>query len=570
MSKKTKTTVSMKQIKNESCSKLVMTKQDYISMLGLTVLFFVLVLINLGHNYAPETGMHFYSDGNHELIIDFGDYINIDHMDVFLGNFDNRKIALSAYNEVTKEWEVYNDGANITSVYDWNTIPMGYYLRYLGIVSMDNEAILNEITFYSSEGELLTPVNTDEYPLLFDEQDKHPDYVTSMDGTMFDEIYHGRTGYEILHKIPIYETTHPHFGKILIAIGIALFGMNPFGWRIMIALLGTIMVPVMYIFAKRISNNTFVAAATTALLVFDFMHFALSRISTIDIPVALFILLMYYFMYSYLVQTDKESKYAYKMLIFSGLSMSFACATKFTGIYAGAGLGIIFISYTLFHFPKKSWKKLLGLCVTFFMLVPFIIYTLAFIPIVDYTPKSNLLSKMYYDTLAMIDYHANQSATHYYSSPWYSWIIDGKPLMLAHDIAGDGKISSINVMGNPIIYWLIIPCLIFMLYRIIRKKDKTALFLLFAYVAQYAPWIPITRILFIYHYFAPSLFGILIIGYTFKLLCEKWPKAKYGIVAYLVAVVVLFIIFYPAISGLPVSQEYLFRLKWLPEWVITF
>ena len=42
----------------------------------------------------------------------------------------------------------------------------------------------------------------------------------------FDEIYHGRTGYEQLHKMPVYETTHPPLGKDLIMVGIALFGMT--------------------------------------------------------------------------------------------------------------------------------------------------------------------------------------------------------------------------------------------------------------------------------------------------------------------------------------------------------
>ena len=47
----------------------------------------------------------------------------------------------------------------------------------------------------------------------------------------FDEIYHGRTGYEMLHRMTAYETTHPPLGKDFIMLGIAIFGMTAFGWR---------------------------------------------------------------------------------------------------------------------------------------------------------------------------------------------------------------------------------------------------------------------------------------------------------------------------------------------------
>ena len=78
-----------------------------------------------------------------------------------------------------------------------------------------------------------------------------------------------------------------------------MFGMTPFGWRFMSALFGIFMVPLFYLFAKRLFQNTFAATATAILLVFDCMHFMLSRIATIDIFVAFFIILAYYYLYRY-------------------------------------------------------------------------------------------------------------------------------------------------------------------------------------------------------------------------------------------------------------------------------
>ena len=217
---------------------------------------------------------------------------------------NTRHLSLSAFNEVTGSWEVINGDAVAESVFDWNKIDVNYNIRYLGIVATDDTAVLNELVVQDPDGSVITPVNASDYPELFDEQDLFPEVPTYMSGTMFDEVYHGRTAYEFIHHLTTYETTHPHFGKILISLGIRLFGMTPFGWRFMSAVFGILIIGVLYLFAKRLFDNTFVATATAALLTFDCMHYNLSRIATIDIFAAFFILLMYFFMYEYILQDN--------------------------------------------------------------------------------------------------------------------------------------------------------------------------------------------------------------------------------------------------------------------------
>lgn len=87
---------------------------------------------------------------------------------------------------------------------------------------------------------------------LFDEQDVGDYAYTYMNSSYFDEIYHPRTAFEHLNRMKPYETTHPPLGKVIMAIGVAIFGMNPFGWRFMGTLFGIIMVPVMYLMGKKI------------------------------------------------------------------------------------------------------------------------------------------------------------------------------------------------------------------------------------------------------------------------------------------------------------------------------
>ena len=81
-----------------------------------------------------------------------------------------------------------------------------------------------------------------------------------------------------------------------------------------------------------------------ALLALDSMHFTQTRIATIDSYVVFFIMVMYLFMIRY-VQMSFFREPLWKTLVplgLSGLFMGFAWASKWTGIYASAGLAFLF------------------------------------------------------------------------------------------------------------------------------------------------------------------------------------------------------------------------------------
>lgn len=566
-------------IKKKLSTSEVLTKTDYIYISILTLVFTMLVFFRLGNPYAPSTSYVTDSE-NRDIVLDFGEYTDMASLSVFLGNLNTRHFSISAFNEVTGAWEVFNGDAIVESVFAWNKIDLNYRLRYLGIVATDDTAVLNEMVFTDTQGTVLTPVNAGEYPALFDEQTLFPKVKTYLTGTMFDEVYHGRTAYEFLHGLTTYETTHPHFGKILISLGVLFFGMNPFGWRFMSAFFGILLLPLMYLFAKKLFQNSFAAAATTGLLAFDCMHYTLSRIATIDIFAAFFILLMYYWLYEYFLkdcayrsgnQSLRDSfppKSVYIPLALCGISMALGISTKWTGVYAGAGLGVLFVWYTLTHFPKKQTLKLFLFCCLFFIVIPLLVYTLCFIPVVGYSPYKGLIDKTIQGTKYMFDYHANLVAEHYYSTPFYEWPIIWMPLLDANDTVDAVKVSAVSTMGNPAVWWVGIPCQLYVFFRWIIKRDKKAGFLCIAYLAQYVPWMSVSRITFIYHYFPAILFVILMMGYTILHITEHFNWGKKAVSAYLAIAICCFFLFFPLISGLPVSREYGFSLRWLKDWIL--
>ena len=184
---------------------------------------------------------------------------------------------------------------------------------------------------------------------LFDEHELWESKYTYQNSSYFDEIYHPRTALEHLNNVYPYEVSHPPLGKLILSIGIMIFGMVPFGWRFMGALFGVLMVPVLYIFLKNLFGKTPVALCGTALFTFDFMHLVQTRIATIDTYGVFFILVSYYFMYRWLaVPAGKKLRHYILPLFLSGLFWGVGCASKWTVVYAGVGLALLWLLGMIF------------------------------------------------------------------------------------------------------------------------------------------------------------------------------------------------------------------------------
>ena len=411
---------------------------------------------------------------------------------------------------------------------------------------------------------------------LCDEADTVPASSTYFNSSYFDEIYHARTAYEHLRGVYPYEVSHPPLGKVILSLGIRLFGMTPLGWRCMGALFGVAMLPLMWDLLRRMFRDDRVALCGAALLAFDFMHLTQTRIATIDSFATLFILLMYLFLYRYFT----EGKLRH--LAACGIAFGVGAATKWTCLYAGAGLGVLWALHWVLQGVqahrdgdgRRYVRRLvanIGFCLVFFVLVPGMIYYASYYP---YGAARGLHGPGMYFTREyaaivlenqrfMFTYHAGLVATHPYSSRWWQWLLDLRPI-LYYLSYGDGTVSTIGAFVNPLLCWGGLLALPVLAYRAVRH-DRTALFLLVGYLAQVLPWVFISRLTFEYHYFAATLFLVLALGYVFDRLRQR---GYFGIVyAFTAASGALFALFYPVLTGVTVSRSYAWNvLKWLPDW----
>ena len=438
---------------------------------------------------------------------------------------------------------------------------------------------LGELALYDPQGERIAVreiTGPASAAALCDEADTVPASSTYYNSSYFDEIYHARTAYEHLRGVYPYEVSHPPLGKELLALGIRLFGMTPFGWRCMGALFGVAMLPLMWDLLRRMFRDDRVALCGAALLAFDFMHLTQTRIATIDSFATFFILLMYLFLYRYFT----EGKLRH--LAACGIAFGVGAATKWTCLYAGAGLGVLWALHWVLQGVqahrdgdgRRYVRRLLGnigFCLVFFVLVPRMIYYASYYP---YGAARGLHGPGMYFTREyaaivlenqrfMFTYHAGLVATHPYSSRWWQWLLDLRPI-LYYLSYGDGTVSTIGAFVNPLLCWgglLALPVLVYHA----AKRERTALFLLIGYLAQVLPWVFISRLTFEYHYFAATLFLVLALGYVFDRLRQR---GSFGIVyAFTAASGALLALFYPVLTGVTIPRDYAWNvLKWLPDW----
>lgn len=572
-----------------------MSRRDALFITLLTLVYAVVAFWNLGDNRAPQTVRSL--DGESALI-DLGSQETVYRVQFYTG------IGQGSYT-----FEFSPDGENWlaagtfeqghAALLKWQELDLSGLpqspVRYLRITG-SGPAELGEVAVYGENGEML-PLSAD-CPELCDEQDLVPAEASYLNSSYFDEIYHARTAWEHLRNIYPYEVSHPPLGKLILSIGISLFGMTPFGWRFMGTLFGVLMLPVMYVFAKKLFGGRLVPACCAVIFAADFMHFTQTRIATIDTYAVFFILLMYLFMWLF-VSTDK-----WRYLALSGLFFGLGAASKWTCLYAGAGLGVIWLIYWIRKFlavgaalrggplpaasdadqhgrPRRAaptltdeacdvpFLKNILFCLVFFVLIPGVIYYLSYYPYALAKGITSPFDRGYAQIVLenqkfMFTYHSGVTAEHPYSSRWYQWMLDIRPILYYLHYYPDGTRSSFGAWVNPVLCWAGLLALFVLGYMALARRDKKAGFLLLGYLAQLLPWVFISRITFEYHYFPSTVFLILALGYVFSLMGRRERWRILGLTGLCAA---LFVLFYPALSGLRVDNSAASALlQWLPTW----
>jgi predicted membrane-bound dolichyl-phosphate-mannose-protein mannosyltransferase len=563
-------------------------KEDILIIGVLTIIFFSIGIWNLGALSSPETTWAPSCSGE-SFYIDLGDQREI--RTIYFLETDASKKNYSIYSGIPGKWKSIAAYKHDGYFLYWNKVDVNTESRYLRFVSNASTGELSEVVLYGTEKnkkigiiDIIDESNAQTAIInLVDEQEKVDDPPSHESGTYFDEIYFARTAYEYINHLEPFEWTHPPLGKLIIAFGMTVFGVTPLGWRIMSLLFGCAFIPLFYLFGKRIFGTKAAATFCAFLITFESMHFVLSRIAMVDIFLVFFLTLMFYFFFLYY---EGEPFKRWKTALFlSGICFGLAFSVKWSAFYGALAVMFLFLLLEYEDYGRYKKMKALGkkkirkvwgekklpdissfwrdyvyhpilILLISFILIPFFIYILSYIPFMLVPGPGHGITEVFRYQFNMYSYHSTLTATHPYTSMWWSWPLMLKPVFLYLGSGlPEGWVSKIVLIGNPAIWWASIPCLCYVGWNAVKNRDNGAIFILAVFLIQWLPYVPITRVLFIYHMFPNVPFMIFGIVYCLRELWEK-EYGKYITLVYLLAVVLCFVYFYPITSGYSISTQF--------------
>jgi dolichyl-phosphate-mannose-protein mannosyltransferase len=565
-----------------------LNKQDLLTIAVLSIVFFSLAAWNLGMTQTPVTAAQFSSGQG--FIIDLGSVNDVKSVSLLLkdGRF-NLTVSVGS----PDNWQVVAYNHTFSDYYKWHEVNVQQNTRYVKFAfdQSPSSAVIPELSVINADNQQISVASVNSLDsgnqnlsMLIDEQDTIQYPATYMTQTYFDEIYYVRTAEQYLKLQVPYEWTHPPLGKLIIASGIAIFGYSPFGWRIMGVIAATLMIPLIYILGKKLFGTWIGGFASAFLLAFDFMHFTMARMATVDTYVVFFSLASQLFFLIYLKDVLKNGwKAPVQPLLLAFLFFALGFSTKWLVLYGFAAQLAILVVLRLKEVSKVK-KGLLDKINAFsdhpyavilgFSLVAVLVYFLTYIP--DMLAGRTLLEVVGLQG-SMYSYHATLSATHAFSSPWWNWPLMLKPLWLYVSYLPSSVKSTIVLLGNPAVWWVGFTCIIAIsvsaLIKILKSAGNRlgniglpAIFIITFFFFQWVPYMLISRVTFIYHFYVNVPFLCLAAAYFIsKYWSNKWVKV--AAIAYFAGAVALFGLFYAVISGMPASNSWIDSLKWLGSWV---
>lgn len=371
-------------------------------------------------------------------------------------------------------------------------------------------------------------------------------YLSNPRSEYFDEVYHAFTARLVLHEDPkawewwnpnpegfAYEWTHPPVAKLAMALGMLIFGENSFGWRIPGVVLGAICVYLVYKISREIFKDELLGVLSALVYSLDGLVLVMSRIGMNDTYFLFFSLLS---IFLFLRKKD----------FLSASSLGFAIASKWSGIW------VIPILFAIFLVVRKKFVPSL---VWFFILPPTIYigsYFQMFLTGHGFDIFVGVQKQMWW-------YHTNLKATHPYTSSWWSWPFDLRPVYLYTSDEVGGWVARIYNLGNPLVFWFGLFSIAMSAIYAFYEKNKRLALIVFSYLIFFVPWAASPRIMFFYHYLPSIPFLAISLGYFLR----RNPKTA---LFFILPIAVVFVYFYPHWVGIKIPLWLDSSYYWFASW----
>jgi dolichyl-phosphate-mannose--protein O-mannosyl transferase len=391
---------------------------------------------------------------------------------------------------------------------------------------------------------------------------------------VFDEIYFPVFANNYLQSTAFFDA-HPPLGKYLIAAGIRFFGFTPLGYRVMAALFGIGVILLIYRLAVQLFDNRTVGFLAGLFAALDGVLLVESRAGLINIFAVFFSLAAYHLF----LKSGDESLPKPRWLYLAGTGVCIGAATAVKWIGA-AGFGVILIVFLVAK-AVQQWPVLgrvlpskeplprlarihpdafLVCCVVLAVLV----YAATFIIHLSQNPEFHFFELQ----RQMFGYHAHLQDTHNYASPWWSWPLLMRPVSYFWQVEQSTQtVSTIVLLGNPAIWWLALPAVLFALWPAFIRREFGVAFAVLAAALHFLPFMLISRASFLYHFMGALPFSIILLAYAVHRLwlARGWRREMAALAV--AAVILCAIYFYPIWTALPIPTGAFYQRMWLLSWI---
>ncbi len=416
---------------------------------------------------------------------------------------------------------------------------------------------------------------------------------------------------------------HPPGGKWVIALGEQLFGMTPFGWRFMVALLGTLAVLMTARIGRRLFRSTLLGCVAGLLLTVDGLAYVHSRTALLD-PILMFWALAAFG--ALLVDRDRVRERLAARLddtvgsrfgpglglrpwrLLAGACLGAACATKWSGLYFVAVFGVMVLLWDMgarrTAGVRRPWLGALvrdaAPAFVSVVLVAAAVYLASWTGwflggdraylrywAVDHPGGPSWLpdamrSLLHYHHEAF-DFHKNLRTPHdYQSNPW-GWLVLARPVSYFYEGPTMGEqgclvdqcSQAVTALGSPAVWWAACLALPVLLFLWAARRDWRAGAILAGVVAGYLPWFFFQeRTIYSFYavVFVPFLvlavtqcLGLVIGGTDASARRRQWGAAFAG--AYLLLAVADFMWLLPVLSAEVIPYADWARRMWWRSWI---
>lgn len=367
---------------------------------------------------------------------------------------------------------------------------------------------------------------------------------------IFDEQFYIPAAREFMasSRDPNYQ--HPPLAKEIIGVSTALFGDDPWGWRLASCILGALALVALFSIL-RLFLNPFYSGVALVLVFTNGLFFSLSRLGLLEIFSLSFTLMGLAVLLKQLYGPEQKKLWT---LWLPGMLFGFAVCTKWSALVplAVCGVGGLLMR----KFSLKQWGVFAASCLVFYLL-PFL-----------------LLDMQGY---SLWDLHKGMWAFHYpevyqegimaNTSPWWEWAFRIQPMwfaVLPNDFGEPGQFLSVMIFGNPFVIWAgwlgLAWCL--------KSRESFPRWIVALALAPFLVWAVAQRPVTYYYYFlTTSVFLALALVFAVARMTEQGifaqKKAQRFLLIWAALSVIFFFYHWPLMTGLEMSAANF--QKWYPH-----